>query len=1415
MKTLYVIASLLFLPIVATSQISGIDTSNYPIIRAYGGGPIFNNAKATDFNVVENGQSMNATLTVQCSTVVRDPSVSVVLVLDKSESMLTPVGNGLKRIDWIKQGAKTFVQALNFNGQTQVAVISFNGEAYIECGFQSAAAPVIAAIDNITVAGGATRYDPPLIDPDKGAITLLKTRPPWIKRMIVFLTDGLPNIPPSQSVIVNQLLAEKIILHAIFVTSEISNELSTIAFQSGGKSFKANTQDLINLYYRQIAEQNPTDVTYCWLSWQSPTVCSDAARNRTVQITHRPTNSRQTFSYLAPSRAVAGIALSTTELPPFPDIAPGANATQTCKITAINAPTVVTDASVFPAGNFTVSDWGGSPPPFPLAQNQSRTITITFTQTAPRDVRNAQITILGLPCSSPPMKVTSGAATVSIVNPNGGETFSLCDSIIVKWTGVDPTDRVILHYNDDNSLIWKVLATNVTGMKYVWKYPPLTTVGKVRIAALTPRTDYSEPIVVSGAGKDNVAAASVHSTGSLLYFTGSFDKNSTVGFPPNAKTGPATIASPRTEEAFIAQSAFGVVRWAISGAIFLQPFLPFTYSRGTSISINEQSGEAIAVGELYHQQNGKNSVWLGQFKTNGSVRWLKEISSYADIRARRIGIDKLTGYYYLEGVYTGDFTQTLADGKNIYLTSKNPTTYLLLFDGNGKIMHLQDSSYIKPSPPLRDSIGNSYDFGSFGTTLRCADTTLSTKGLTDGYIRKFGRVLSPSDESNSFFSVIQPLISFKQNIVIVGSSNIGISKDSTFEELLCNTRKVPATIRSISFSGSDSTDFAIISPALPIEIPADSCIAVTIRMTPPRVGNLSAQMRAIGDCVEAKIEIAGIGTQQEAKITNFDWGKKRMLTNNSGSIYLENKGTTPLTINSIALKNLPESNFISVFQQTPYILAAGATDTIPVNFVPQDTLQHINYITVNCAELQQPIIGLLSGDGSLPKIQSKGFNFGQTDVGAASLAIGRIYLHNPSTTSVTAVKKIEIASNPGDFTFTVNTLQRFDIPENSSDSSVVTIRFIPIARGRRTAVVKIFSDAAPGPNTDPTVEDTVHIVGYGSLIERLATTPPNFDIVSSCDNPIRNIIITNPDTMLDGFITRLEITGIDKDFFSLLPVDTVIAAAKSISLPIQFHPDENRSYKADLHFYDGSNQEYTIPLEATAQSIDILYEITPQKIQYKPGDSITLHIIASTSSKAIPTTQAITINIAANNKVITFGHIAQSSPAWNWTSTIKDDTCAYIGLPATGNQQMPMGELLVLRYPAFLGETAVNPISLIIKTDAPCIIPQTNGASLEIQDVCFTNARFVHIGKQYYLGTVYPQPSGDEITIPIGIGLSGRATVKIVDQLGRIVLHVTDEIISEGGYELTTSIVQLPSGIYSVIYSSGQFSANTPLIINK
>jgi len=345
----------LFLPAIAFAQFTGIDSKNFPMIRAYGGGTIFANAKTSDFMVTENGLPMTNNMSVECSTAVNDPSVSVVLVIDISESMNERMSNGRTKLEWMKNGAKNFINSLVFNGTTQCAIITFNGISYILSDFQNTARPLIEAIDGIQYGLGATNYEYPLIDPQKSAVALLKNTPSWVRRAVVFLTDGTPNQDPPKASIINQLNQLKATLYAIALSFDASPDLREIAEKTGGTTNIANTEDLLVNIYKDLGNKRPT-TTYCWLSYTAPFGCTEASRNRNVQINYRPTNLRQNFTYSAPTTSVASIQLSQAVLPPFPDIAPGQQATQQITITARNADMTICDSILITWGGVDASD---------------------------------------------------------------------------------------------------------------------------------------------------------------------------------------------------------------------------------------------------------------------------------------------------------------------------------------------------------------------------------------------------------------------------------------------------------------------------------------------------------------------------------------------------------------------------------------------------------------------------------------------------------------------------------------------------------------------------------------------------------------------------------------------------------------------------------------------------------------------------------------------------------------------------------------------------------------------------------------------------------------------------------------------------------------------------------------------------
>ncbi|MEN3027433.1 MAG: hypothetical protein ABDH31_07015, partial [Chlorobiota bacterium] len=111
-------------------SVYSIDPSGFPTVRAnfvaldVNGQP-YPNLRPADFRVVDNGVSVDPTVSVRCTTLVGDPEFSAVLVLDRSGSMnelVDPVRRET-RWDWVKYAAKVFIEAVNFVGRTAIAVV--------------------------------------------------------------------------------------------------------------------------------------------------------------------------------------------------------------------------------------------------------------------------------------------------------------------------------------------------------------------------------------------------------------------------------------------------------------------------------------------------------------------------------------------------------------------------------------------------------------------------------------------------------------------------------------------------------------------------------------------------------------------------------------------------------------------------------------------------------------------------------------------------------------------------------------------------------------------------------------------------------------------------------------------------------------------------------------------------------------------------------------------------------------------------------------------------------------------------------------------------------------------------------------------------------------------------------------------
>ncbi|MFN3269272.1 MAG: vWA domain-containing protein, partial [Candidatus Kapaibacteriota bacterium] len=294
----------------ATFSISEVDASRFPLIRCTfialdATGKSYTDLKPSDFDVFERGKNMNPTVNVECKDTLVEPAVSIILIVDQSESMRWLNEAGEQRWSWVLRGVEAFVNTINFKTGTKVGLISFGRVAYKRCDFTDNKQEILDSLNN-TVIGGGTLYDPPFLDRINGAITMfLNGSPdPQKRRIIVFLTDGEPNDPPKTDSIVKELQRINAQVYAITLAMPMHKSLEEISSKTGGKAYKVETKQELEDIYRFIA-LDIQKKQLCQLTWVTDYGCDKLDLVRPIKITFKRQAVTIERDYVAPDYSIA------------------------------------------------------------------------------------------------------------------------------------------------------------------------------------------------------------------------------------------------------------------------------------------------------------------------------------------------------------------------------------------------------------------------------------------------------------------------------------------------------------------------------------------------------------------------------------------------------------------------------------------------------------------------------------------------------------------------------------------------------------------------------------------------------------------------------------------------------------------------------------------------------------------------------------------------------------------------------------------------------------------------------------------------------------------------------------------------------------------------------------------------------
>ncbi len=458
---------LLFIAInyISASQILSVyspDTSSFPVVRASflafdSQRKQLLNLSASDFTVTEDGVPRKV-LSVGCPQPKPPDALSSVIVIDCSGSMEV---NG---INIAKTAAETWFDYLPTD-VSDCAVTSFNVMNYLLQDFTGDKVLLHRAIEYL-LPDGDTYYDAALLDPHAGAIPVASRG--THKRIVIFLSDGYPNIIPQTERIIAEAKDKNIIIYSVILGMDCPDCMKDISSQTGGKWYEQiNTAEEAKAVYMDILA-TAQNTGRCTIEWESGNSCSDSPVNAEIAI---PAHSLRTNTgYQKPESAINRLEL-TPPFIAFGNIAPGTTKDTTITITARNSDYTI-NSITGTNSNFTVK-----PSSFTLSKDQSTTITVSFKPDSSM-YSYTEFTIESVPCETRFSAVgyySNGKRndlSLKLTCPNGGEEFVTGTDTAVTWVGVMPEDTVILEYSTNAGRTWNRITDTAYGLKYIWKNVP-------------------------------------------------------------------------------------------------------------------------------------------------------------------------------------------------------------------------------------------------------------------------------------------------------------------------------------------------------------------------------------------------------------------------------------------------------------------------------------------------------------------------------------------------------------------------------------------------------------------------------------------------------------------------------------------------------------------------------------------------------------------------------------------------------------------------------------------------------------------------------------------------------------------------------------------------------------------------------
>lgn len=405
------------------------------------------------------------------------------------------------------------------------------------------------------------------------------------------------------------------------------------------------------------------------------------------------------------------------------------------------------------------------------------------------------------------------------------------------------------------------------------------------------------------------------------------------------------------------------------------------------------------------------------------------------------------------------------------------------------------------------------------------------------------------------------------------SLNFGTVPAGTGKTLIVtatNSETQPVIISSAAIS---SKYFSLVSPSLPVTVPAGQSVSVTVKFAPTGAGTFNATASVTSNALNAvpNLVLSGDGTDNGGQLglspASDDFGSVVVGTKQSRTVTMTNSGTASVNISQVSISG---GGFQMSGISAPLTLNPAQSTSFTVAFAPQATGAASGTVTITSDGSNPSLSMALSGAGIAAG--ALGSNPTSLSFGSVQVGVKQTLSETVTNTGGSSVTISQVGISGSGFSVSGITAP---VTLTAGQSASFSVAFTPASAGAVTGNVTVTSNAS-----NPTLN--IPLSGTGLAAGALSSNPTSLSFGSVQVGVKQTLSETVKNT--GGSTVTISQVGVSGSGFSVTGITTpvTLTAGQSASFSVAFDPASAGAVTGSVTVTsNASNPTLTIPLSGT------------------------------------------------------------------------------------------------------------------------------------------------------------------------------------------------------------------------------------------